>query len=150
MKHFLLLVTTALFAESSIACPGLSAKDAWVREVPTGSSVAAGYLVLTNSGKTAQTIDAVRSPQFARAEMHEMSHDKGMMRMRAIPALTIAAGATEELSPGGEHLMLFKPSVAIQAGTTVDIELVCGKDVTKLSVPVRKAADTSHKHHDHD
>jgi periplasmic copper chaperone A len=135
----------------AIACHGLVAKDGWVREMPPGVTVAAGYLVLTNNGKTDQVIDAVRSPQFARGEIHEMSHEQGMMRMRPLPNLPVAAGATEALEPHGRHLMLFEPSLAIRDGAEIELELACGKDVTRIVLPVRRMDADGHGHeHGHE
>lgn len=87
----------------------LIASDVVVSEPVPGSSVQAAYLALKNNSDAAITIDRVTSPQFASVAMHESLLENGVAKMRALPQLTIAAGATERFEKGGKHLMLMQP-----------------------------------------
>jgi len=44
------------------------------------------------------------------------------MRMRALEAIEVPAGASVRLAPGGNHLMLMRPARALRAGDLVRIE----------------------------
>ena len=63
-----------------------------------------------------------RSAEFGAVELHEMRMDGGMMRMRALEAIEVPAGASVRLAPGGNHLMLMRPARALRAGDRVRIE----------------------------
>lgn len=79
----------------------------WVRETPPGRTVAAGYLKIHNNGKQTRALATAQSPDASRVEIHTMTHEDGMMRMRQIDRLDVPAGSSVSLEPGGLHLMLF-------------------------------------------
>jgi copper(I)-binding protein len=66
---------------------------------------------------------AVSSPVAKAAEIHTMTMDGGVMRMRAIDSLPLPAGKTVELKPGGYHLMLLDLVQPLKAGETVPVVL---------------------------
>ncbi|NZA25416.1 copper chaperone PCu(A)C [Luteimonas sp. SJ-92] len=123
--------------------------DAWVREMPPGSRVAGGYLVLDNGGDTDDRLLAVESDQAARVEIHEMRHEDGMMRMRHLPdGLTLPAGGRTALEPGGYHLMLIEPVRRFAAGETVEATLRFeGAPEIALTFEVRGAMAPPHDDH---
>ncbi len=69
----------------------------------------AGYLRLANRSDRPIRITSVKSPQFARVEMHETVVSDGVARMRPIESLTVGPGETLRFEPGGRHLMLMQP-----------------------------------------
>lgn len=97
----------------------VSADGAYFRLMPPGRTTSAAFLLLHNRGSEAQTLQSLSSPSVERVELHEHSHADGMMRMRKIDEITIAAGDTLELKPGGYHIMLF----GMPTGLTVDDSL---------------------------
>ena len=107
----------------------------WTRATPKGAPVGGGYLKITNTGKEPDRLIGGSLPVAGRLEVHEMSMDGGMMKMRHLEkGLEIKAGQTVELKPGSYHLMflqLKEPLVAQKAvkgtlvfekGGTVEIE----------------------------
>jgi copper(I)-binding protein len=101
---------------------------------------AAGYLTLTNTGKKADTLLDVQSPQTDSIEIHEMSMAGGVMKMRALDKVPLPAGKTVALAPGGFHLMLFSPSKALVVGDHVPLTLhfaKAGKVAVDLLVEAR-------------
>jgi len=83
----------------------------------------AGFGMLSNPGPAAIEITSFASPSFADVSLHRTERVGGVSKMREVPALSIAAGATVALEPGGYHLMLMMPSGEIQPGHTVVLEM---------------------------
>lgn len=84
--------------------PLVEVTDAWVRQAVKGQSGTGGFMTLTS--RVPLTLVGFRSPVSASAELHEMSMQGDVMRMRAIDALPLPAGQPVALQPGGHHLML--------------------------------------------
>lgn len=82
---------------------------AWVRAPLPGQSATAGYCDIANRGEGKVAIVAFlhKAAPSVRVELHETTDRDGVARMRPLPSLTVAAGATLSLAPGGKHLMLF-------------------------------------------
>jgi copper(I)-binding protein len=78
----------------------------WARATPKGAPVAGGYLTITNNGKEADRLVGGSAPFAGRFEIHEMSHEGGVMKMRPLPkGLEIKPGETVEFKPGSFHVM---------------------------------------------
>ena len=78
----------------------------WARATPKGANVGGGYLKITNTGATPDRLVGGVSAVSKRFEIHEMSMDNGVMKMRELAkGLEIKPGETVELKPGGYHVM---------------------------------------------
>lgn len=111
-------------ASASATASGVEARDAWIRALPAGATVAGGYLDLVNATGRHDTLVAVESAAAARVEVHEMSMDGGIMRMRRLDGgVPLPAGGTVALAPGGLHLMFIAPVTALQPGERVPATL---------------------------
>lgn len=130
----------ALPASAALAAPAVTVGEAWCRAAPTAAPAAACYLTLT--ADAADRLTAVESPAGARSEIHTMSLEGGVMRMRKLPdGLPLPAGKAVVLRPGAEHLMIIAPKEAFRAGATIGLTLRFEKTPPlKLSVPVRVSA----------
>lgn len=92
----------------------------WSLPAPGGAPTAAGYLTVTNTGKTGDRLIAAATPEAQSVEIHQMTMDGAVMRMRPVPGgLTIQPGQTLTLAPGGHHLMLIGPKHAFAVGDKV-------------------------------
>lgn len=100
----------------------VTADDAWVRATVPGQSVAAGYMKL-RSGEPA-TLVGIRTPVAPAAEVHAMSMQGGVMKMRPVDRLALPAGRVVELKPGGYHLMLMNVTKPLKAGDKVPLKLI--------------------------
>ena len=81
-------------------------KHPWARATPKGSEVAGGYMKLINTGKEPDRLIGGSVPIAGKFEIHEMSMDGGVMKMRPLPkGIEIKPGQTVELKPGSYHLM---------------------------------------------
>lgn len=84
----------------------LKIKHPWTRVTPPGAKVAGGFLKITNNGKESDKLLGGSFSLSKRVEVHEMSMNDGVMRMKQLEAgLEIAPGQTVELKPGSFHLM---------------------------------------------
>ena len=107
MKRLIVLLAAVLVACSAEVQPPLVASDVLVSgPMPR---MKAGYMTLTNNTDEAMDITHVSSPQFGRAEIHETVLEDDVSRMRPVGVLTIPAGDSVRLEPGGKHLMLMQP-----------------------------------------
>ena len=78
----------------------------WARATPKGATVGGGYLTITNTGNAADRLVGGASDVSSRFEIHEMSVDKGVMKMREITSgVEIKPGQTVRLEPSGYHIM---------------------------------------------
>jgi copper(I)-binding protein len=92
----------------------------WSRATPKGASVAGGYMKITNTGTTPDRLIGGTVEAAKRFEIHEMSMEGGVMRMRELPkGLEIPAGATVELKPGSYHVMMMNLSRPLTKGDKV-------------------------------
>ena len=107
----------ACLAVLAVGCTdaNVTIDDAWIRGARPGSTVAAGYCSITNTTPVSVTIVEFVGP--VRVEMHETETIDGVSRMRPLHRLTVAAGETVTLAPGGKHLMLFDLDPAIDRTT---------------------------------
>jgi copper(I)-binding protein len=128
-------------------------QDPWVRATVPGQPVAGGYMTVRTS-RDARLVSA-RSALIPRVEIHEMKMEGGVMRMREMPFLPLAAGKPLSLAPGGYHLMLMDLKKPIAAGSKVPLVLVFEIDGKQVEVPVDAPArapgaartDTPHAAH---
>jgi copper(I)-binding protein len=100
----------------------------WSRATPKGAKVAGGYLKIVNTGSTADRLVGGTFGVARGFEVHEMSVDRGVMKMREVKGgLEIKPGATVELKPGGYHLMFTDLSRPLAKGEQVKGTLVFEK-----------------------
>jgi len=119
-----LLALSLAFAGSAAAhdyeLGSLSIKHPWSRATPKGASVAGGYLTITNNGTTPDRLIGGSVEAAKRFEIHEMSMEGGVMKMRELPkGLEIAPGATVELKPGSYHVMMMNLSKQFMQGDKI-------------------------------
>lgn len=101
----------------------VSLRDGWVRLPPGAMPMAAGYGRIRNDCRETVVVIAAGSKAFGDVSLHETTLVDGISRMRAVERLPIAPGATVELRPGGLHLMLMQPEVALKEGAQLPLRL---------------------------
>ena len=110
MKSILFAAALVLTAGSATAheykAGSIEIKHPWARATPKGSEVAGGYMKLINTGKEPDRLIGGSVPIAGKFEIHEMSMDGGVMKMRMQPkGIEIKPGQTVEFKPGSYHLM---------------------------------------------
>lgn len=97
--------------------------DGWVRWLPGAMPMTAGYAQLRNDCSADVVVVAAGSRAFAEVSLHETTVVQGISRMREVARLPVAAGTAVTLRPGGLHLMLMQPEVALKEGAQVPLRL---------------------------
>jgi copper(I)-binding protein len=114
----------------------------WARASVGNSRIAVAYMTLRNGGSSPDRLLAVESP-VGRAELHTMTMDNNVMRMRPVEAVDIPAGGSAMLQPSGLHIMLLDLREPLRAGTEVPLTLRFERAGTvAVTVPVGPANAT--------
>jgi len=96
----------------------------WARATPKGASSGAGYMTVTNNGTTPDRMTCVSSDAAAQCQIHSMSMEGGVMKMRPVEGgLEIKPGETITLKPGGLHVMFVDLKHALEQGKMVEAKL---------------------------
>jgi copper(I)-binding protein len=124
MKSALLAAILAFAASAASAheykAGSLEIQHPWSRATPKGATVAGGYMKITNTGKTPDRLIGGSTAAAPKFEIHEMSMDGGVMKMRMLPkGIEIKPGQTVELKPGGYHLMFVGITAPLEQGKRV-------------------------------
>jgi len=147
-----LAASLAVMAAGAVAS-GANAVDvtnAWVRATVPGQSVAGVYMDITASAPRA--LVAVSSPVAGRAELHTMTMDGGVMKMRALERIDLPARVTVKLAPGGHHIMLVGIKRKLNAGERVPITITVrdlrgARSMVAVDAEVRAGSGARGKHH---
>lgn len=129
----------AIAGAALIAAPAhaqVTVHDAWVRAAVPQQKATGAFMRLT-AAQNARLV-AASSPAAGVTEIHEMKLEGDVMKMRAVPALELPAGAAVELKPGGYHLMLMDLKQPVAAGAQLPLTLVFeGADGQRQTVQVQ-------------
>jgi len=98
----------------------------FARATPGGARNGGVYLTVENRGDQVDRLIGVSTP-VAHAELHRMSMDGGVMRMRAVDSVEVNPGARVMLQPGGYHVMLMDLKRPLQAGESFPLTLAFEK-----------------------
>jgi len=121
---WLLIIALLLAAcDSGPVSEGPGFENAWIRAIPPGVKMTAGFGTFQNPGSEALQIESFSSPSFADVSLHRTEIVDGVSKMREVPELSIEAGSSVVLEPGGYHLMLMMPIGDIQPGQVVTINM---------------------------
>ena len=115
-----------LFILAVMALPAwaqVQVENAWIRPTAPGAKVAAGYLVIRNSGTTADRLVSASSPAAEKVETHVTVKDGEILRMREVKGYEIPAKGAFEAKPGGAHLMFVNIRAPLAQGQKVPATL---------------------------
>ena len=139
-----------------LASPGMLAvaepvvRDAWIRALPPTQPVTAAYAEVSNTGPTAIALVGARVEGAGRVEIHTNRDVDGLIRMERLSTLSIPAGQTVSLAPGGSHFMLFELAGMPRPGEQRQVCLLFADAGEQcVTAAVRKSATTDHSHHQH-
>lgn len=89
----------------------------WARATPKSAPVGGGYMTIVNTGSTPDRLLSVSADVSRTVELHEMSMEGGIMKMRAVDGgLVVPAGGKLELGPSGYHVMFVGLAAPLEAG----------------------------------
>lgn len=132
----LLFVALAVWAKEPAA---VAISEAWVRPSIGDVAVTAAYMSVTNGGRVDDVLLSAKSARAKRVEIHETTMtDDGVMQMRPLPdGLTIPAGGSTSLKPGGAHLMVIGLDGKLAEGDELPLTLEFEKaGPIEVTVPV--------------
>jgi copper(I)-binding protein len=139
MKYLLIVLSLFTITACQQSEP-IQIGHAWVRAPAPGQVVAAAYMEIKSVSDVALT--QVSSDVAQICEIHSMTMDKGIMRMRMLPQLNIPAQQSVFLAPGKTHVMLIDLNHDLKLGEQVPITLTFtrpdGSQIQRtLSLPVQ-------------
>ncbi|MCX4963327.1 copper chaperone PCu(A)C [Streptomyces sp. NBC_00654] len=106
------------------------------------SDMAAAFLVVQNSGDTADRLTSVTSPLSDDVTIHETKNQK----MREVTSFEVPAGGELDLERGGNHIMFMKLKQKPEQGDKVSVELHFEKaDPIKVDLPVKETTHNPKK-----
>ena len=121
------------------AAAQVTVTDPWIRGTVQGQ-MATGAFMKLQSAKDARLVEAA-SPVAGVVEIHEMTLENNVMRMRAVKAVSLPAGRVVELKPGGYHVMLMDLKQQMKEGEVVPVTLVVEtagrRETIEVKAPVR-------------
>ena len=149
LAAMLAFATTAVSAHEYKA-GSIEIKHPWARATPKGSEVAGGYITLINTGSEPDRLIGGSNAFAGKFEIHEMSMDGGVMKMRMLPkGLEIKPGQTVEFKPGSYHLMFVGLKQPFEKGKRVKGTLQFEKAGTvEVEYAVEAIGGTPGKDHD--
>lgn len=130
-----LVLTTglALTACSSDSVPRLEVTGAFMPQ-PV-SDMAAGFLLVKNSGGTADRLTSVTSSLSDNVSIHETKNNT----MRMVTSFEVPADGELDLERGGNHIMFTELKQQPKRGETVSVELHFEKaDPITVDIPVKE------------
>lgn len=146
-----------LLLSASVQAGDVQIEGGWSRATAPGQDTAMVDLSITS--KQAATLVGFSSTASKTVELHSMTHDNGMMKMREVKSLELPAGKRVNLGESGYHLMLIGLKAPLKAGDSVPLLLnvrMANKTVVKLNTkaevkPLTEAApqadEQMHQHH---
>jgi len=138
------LITVAVSASAQTAT--VEVKDVWARASAGGSTQSAAYAVLSNKGSASDRLVSASTPAAGKVELHTMTMEGDIMRMRQIPNIEVNPGVSVELKPGGLHIMLMDLKAPLKEGDKFPLTLNFEKGGNStLDVTVRSMAATGGK-----
>lgn len=122
-RWFCLVCALGLSGCNDSPNPSWHVTDAHMKAMPPGQTRAAVYLRLENTEARERMIQLVATPIAGTAEVHRHFYEDGMMKMRAVPHVRIAAESVLEFAPGGYHIMLMDVAQAPEVGSHFPLTL---------------------------
>lgn len=145
MRKLLALLALAPLLAGCASTGSVEITDYWVKssEMSTVGGMTAVYGTITNNSGEDVVLVGGSTEVAGVVEVHEMSMIGGEMKMQEIDGgLTIPAGKSVSLEPGGDHLMLMMLKSDVVAGGTIEVTFDFeGADDITLSDVVGKPAE---------
>ena len=128
-------VSVVTFACALPAFADVTVSDAWIRSTVPGQKVASAFMRIVSNADTALVGATTPSAKFV--EIHHMTKEGNVMKMKAIDQLPVPAEKPIELTPTGYHMMLFELKAPLNPGDKVPLTLIFeNRGGRKLSVDV--------------
>ena len=120
----------------------------YARATAPGQAVGGGFMTIANKGADDRLLSAT-SKLAKSIELHTMSMEGDVMRMRQVEAIALPAGQRVEFKPGALHMMFMGLKAPLKAGDKVPVTLKfekAGELKVMVSVQAPGADAPAHKH----
>ncbi|MGC1778603.1 MAG: copper chaperone PCu(A)C [Xanthobacteraceae bacterium] len=119
----------------------------WSRATPNGAKTGAVYMTIDNNSGTADTLTGASSDVADKTQIHQMTVDNGVMKMRELTdGLPVPADGSVVLKPGSYHVMLIGLKKPLTVGETFPLKLTFAKAGTiSVTVAVQAMGTTKDK-----
>ncbi len=152
-----LLVTSLFIASSAHASNetkvgALKIENPQARSTVPAQKMSGGFMKIENDSNAADKLISASSSVSKSMELHTMSMDNNVMRMREVKSIDLPAKSKVELRPGGLHLMFIDLNKQLKAGEIIPVKLKfekAGEVEVKFQVMGNKPPDHGQPGHDH-
>ena len=130
MTMRLLTIATIVFCMSTDAMANdykvgsIEISSPWSRATPKGAQTAIGYMTIKNNGSTADRLVGGSIDIADRFQLHAMTMEDGVAKMRELSDVEIKPGQTIEFKPGGSHVMFVNLKRPLSKGDHINGTLV--------------------------
>jgi copper(I)-binding protein len=104
------------------AATGLKVEAPWARPTVQGQAAGGGFLRIVG-GPAGDKLVGASADIAARVELHTMSMDGNVMRMRQIDSIDVPASKAVDLAPGGLHVMFMDLKTPLKTGSSFPLTL---------------------------
>ena len=121
MKKLLIASLLTITAGAWAQAVTVKVEGAWVRGTVATQKASGAFMRLTPSAQA--RLVSVSSPVADLAEIHAMSMENDIMKMRQVDGVDLKAARSTELKPGGFHIMLMGLKAPLKGGDMVPMTL---------------------------
>lgn len=152
MRHLLKSAITAVLIVAALPALAQDTKitidEPFARATPAGAQIGAVYMTINNKTSAPDRLTGATSDVAAQVQVHEMSMDNGIMKMRELTdGLAIPAGGSVTLKPGSYHVMLIGLKKPLTGGNSFQLTLKFEKAGNiSITVPVKAMAGMQTDH----
>jgi uncharacterized protein YcnI/copper(I)-binding protein len=142
------MAAMAGMGDATVKAGSLEISGGAIKAMLPGAKVGGGGFTVKNDGSEDDTLISVESPAAGRVELHEMTMQNDVMKMRKLEGgIAIPAGETVDLNSGSLHLMFMDVQKPFTEGDSVPVTLTFEKaGKVDYVLPVGDTAGGTHKH----
>lgn len=164
MLNRIMMVFATLLTAGTLHAHGTHAGNIHVEQAQARASVGnqangAAFVTIENQGTTDDALVSAAAPVAGKIEIHSMTMEGDVMKMRAVERIDLKAGEKIDMKPGhGYHIMMMDLKKPLKAGDTFPMQLrfrkagkvqITVKVVDLSSAPKSEGGDDKHEHHHH-
>lgn len=124
----LCVLCTSIVIAADVRQGALVVSQPHARATAPGQTSAAVYLTIENNGRVADELLRVKTPAASTANLHSMSMDGNVMKMREVDRIVVAPASMVAMRAGhGHHIMLTGLRSPLVAGQTIPLVLTFKK-----------------------
>lgn len=115
-------ISAFAWADHEVKVGSLKIDNPYTRMTVAGQKVGGAFMKVENKGAADKLIGA-SSTVAKEVQLHTMSMDGNVMKMRELKVIDVPANGEVKLAPGGLHLMLIDIKAPLKKGDTVPVKL---------------------------